>query len=135
MAHLAQWGAGAALADDTRERVCASSVLAVISVKGRALRDYARGGSAAESVWITAQQHGLRVQPISPVFLYAQGHQEFRELSTSFASALHSLQSRFRQLAGTEPDESQVLALRLFDGPDTSVPSRRSRCRIRSLVE
>jgi molybdopterin/thiamine biosynthesis adenylyltransferase len=135
MAHLAQWGAGAALADDTRERVCASSALAVISVKGRALRDYARGGSAAESVWITAQQHGLRVQPISPVFLYAQGHQEFRELSTSFASALDSLQSRFRQLAGTEPDESQVLALRVFDGPDTSVPSRRSRCRIRSLVE
>ena len=29
------------------------------------------GGAAVELVWIIAQQQGLAVQPVSPVFLYA----------------------------------------------------------------
>ena len=37
MAYLAQWNAGAALGEDTRRRVLASSALAVISVAGRNL--------------------------------------------------------------------------------------------------
>jgi len=43
MAHLAQWNAGAALGDLTRDRVAAASALAVITVTGSRLSDYARG--------------------------------------------------------------------------------------------
>ena len=43
MAHLAQWNAGTALGEDTRRRVVASCAVAVISVPGGALTDYARG--------------------------------------------------------------------------------------------
>jgi molybdopterin/thiamine biosynthesis adenylyltransferase len=125
MSMLAEWDAGAALGADMRARVTASSALAVVTTRGRSLTDYARGGSAVEAVWITAQDRGLAVQPISPVFLYAHGDDELRELSPTFAAALRDLQSEFRTLTRTAPDEAQVLVLRLADAPPTSVRSRR----------
>jgi hypothetical protein len=125
MAMLAEWDAGAALGADTRARLVASSALAVVSTPGRTLTDYARGGSAVEAVWITAQDQGLAVQPISPVFLYAHSDDELRKLSPTFATALHELQSEFRRLAGSTPEEAQVLVLRLADAPPPSVRSRR----------
>ena len=102
MTHLAQWNAGSALSEDTRDRISASSALATITVPGWGLRDYARGGAAAEVVWIIAQQRGLSVQPVSPVFLYARDRTEFDELSPQFADELIALQRDFRALAGTD---------------------------------
>lgn len=125
MANLAAWNGGSALGDDTYERVSASAALGVISVSGRSLTDYARGGSAAESVWITAQQHGLAVQPVSPVFLYAHDDEDLRELSPAFAGDLRNLQYNFRKLANTAADESQALVLRFSRAPRPSVASRR----------
>jgi hypothetical protein len=132
VAQLAEWDAGGALVADTRARVSASAALAVLSVHGDTLTDYARGGSAVEAVWIAAQQHGLAVQPIAPVFLYARNPDELRELSPTFAPSLHELQCSLRHLADTGPDESLVLVLRLFNAPRTSVRSRRNRHRIHS---
>jgi len=125
MANLAAWHAGSALGDDTYERVTASAAIGVISVSGQSLTDYARGGSAAESVWITAQQHGLAVQPVSPAFLYAHDDGDLRELSPAFAGELRDLQYNFRKLANTETTESQVLVLRFSRAPRPSVASRR----------
>lgn len=133
MTHLAQWNAGGALSEDTRDRISASSALATITVPGCALRDYARGGAAAELVWIIAQQRGLSVQPVSPVFLYARDRAEFDELSLQFAEELIALQRDFRALAGTPSDRSAALILRFTAGPRASVPSRRSVDRARVL--
>jgi molybdopterin/thiamine biosynthesis adenylyltransferase len=132
MAHLAQWAAGTALGDDAHDRVCASSALGVATVQGRRLTDYARGGSAAEAMWILAQQHGLSVQPLSPVFLNAQNDDDLVELSPTFAASLGRLQHDFRDLAGTGPGESQVLVLRFSHAPPTSVRSRRAVHRVLS---
>jgi molybdopterin/thiamine biosynthesis adenylyltransferase len=130
MAYLAQWDGGTALGEDTRRHVLASSAVAVIAVPADTLSDYARGGSAAEAVWITAQQRGLAVQPISPVFLYARSMAELAELSTSFGDELAELQKEFRQLVRMPPDGFPALVLRLaFSGP-ASVRSRRSPGRI-----
>jgi molybdopterin/thiamine biosynthesis adenylyltransferase len=125
MAYLAQWEAGTALGDDAHDRVCASSALGVATVQGHRLTDYARGGSAVEAMWILAQQHGLAVQPLSPVFLNAQNHDDLDELSPTFAASLDRLQRDFRDLAGTGPGESQVLVLRFSHAPPASVRSRR----------
>lgn len=133
MTFLAQWDAGSALGEDTRDRISASSALVVITVPGRDLRDYARGGAAVELVWIVAQQHGLSVQPVSPVFLYASDRTEFNELSPQFADELTQLQRDFHELVGIPSDHSAVLVLRFTDGPSTSVPSRRSVDRARVL--
>ena len=133
MAHLARWDAGSALGEDTRYRTLASSALAVVSVAGGTLTDYALGGSATEATWIVAQQRGLTVQPVSPVFLYARDAEDLAELSTPFAAELVKLQQEFRQLTCTPGDHVPVLVLRLaFSGP-ASVRSRRTLERIRWL--
>jgi molybdopterin/thiamine biosynthesis adenylyltransferase len=125
MANIAAWDAGTALGDDTYARVTASAAVGVISVRGQTLTDYARGGSAAESVWIAAQQHGIAVQPVSPAFLYAHGDEDLHELSPAFAGDLADLQYNFRKLANTEAGESQVLVFRFSRAPRPSVGSRR----------
>jgi hypothetical protein len=122
---LAAWDAGSALGDDTYDRVKASSAVGVVSVSGQSLTDYARGGSAAESVWVTAQQHGLAVQPVSPAFLYVHNDEDLRELSPAFAGELADLQYNFRKLANTTAGESQVLVFRFSRAPRPSVGSRR----------
>jgi hypothetical protein len=102
-----------------------SSCLAVVYTTGRALTDYARGGSAVEAVWIVAQQHGLAVQPISPVFLYAHDDGDLEKLSPTHASALARSRSDFRELSAIEPDETLALVLRFARAPATSVRSQR----------
>ena len=94
-------------------------------MRGRTLLDYARGGSAMEAVWVVAQQHRIAVQPVSPVFLYAQNDDELKELSPTHASELATLRIEFTDLVGLAPEESAVLVLRLFHGPAPSVRSRR----------
>jgi hypothetical protein len=116
MAALATWNAGHALGDDIRKRVRSASALAVLTVEGEDLIDFARGGSAVEAVWVEAHRHGLAVQPVSPVFLHALHAEERRALSPPFAAALDRLQAEFRTLAGTRPGEAQVLVLRLVHG-------------------
>ncbi|MGV0837253.1 Rv1355c family protein [Mycolicibacterium thermoresistibile] len=125
MATLTDWDAGDALGDYTRERIRASSALAVVTVDGREPTDYLRGGSALEAVWVRAQQRGLAVHPVSPLFLYAHEDAELKALSPHFASSLVRLRREFRDLAGTGADESQIIVLRLFEAPPASVRSRR----------
>lgn len=131
MAHLADWNAGSALGDDMRDRVLASSALAIVTTTGNTLRDYATGGSAVEAAWICAQQHGLAVQPVSPVFLYAHTTAELEELSAPFAAELGQLQREFATLTQLASDESITLILRLTVAPPASLPSRRSAGRVR----
>jgi molybdopterin/thiamine biosynthesis adenylyltransferase len=133
MDHLLHWHAGTALGADTRRRIIASSGLAVIAVPGITLTDYARGGSAVEAVWITAQQHGLAVQPIVPAFLYAVDAKDFKELSTSFERELEELQSEFRRLVGMPAGTLPALVLRLTFSEPASVRSHRSLDRVSLL--
>lgn len=132
MACLAEWNAGTALGDGMREEVLGSSALAVLTVAGGRLRDYVRGGSAVEAVWIVAQREGLAVRPLSPVFLHARNAADLHELSADFAGELERLQDDFVRLTATDPDESIVLVLRLTTAPPASVSSRRSLSRVRS---
>ena len=139
MAHLAEWDGGDVLGDDMRDRIRASSALATITVAGERLSDYARGGSAAEAVWILAQREGLSVQPLSPVFLHARSTRELTRVSPHFGDELARLQGDFARLIETDPQEATVLALRFSAAPPASVQSRRSVSRVhlgnRSLRE
>lgn len=125
MAELARWNAGSVLGESTRRQMSASSAMAVISVSGGSLADYVRGGSAVEAVWITAQQRGLAVQPVSPIFLYARGTGDFTEVSAAYADQLRYLQEEFGQLAGLPTDASIALLLRIAVSEPASVRSLR----------
>jgi molybdopterin/thiamine biosynthesis adenylyltransferase len=133
MAQLARWNVGSVLGEDTGRRISASSALAVISVAGGSLADYARGGSAVEAVWIIAQQHGLAIQPISPVFLYARDAEDLAGLSTAFADDLGELQQKFRELVRIPATASPALMLRVAVAAPASVRSRRTIERVRLL--
>ena len=134
MAYLAAWDAGTTLGADTRDRVRASSALGIVTVPGEKLTDYARGGAAAEAVWILAQQRGLAVQPISPMFVHAREDSDLRTLSDKFASTLGDLQRQFADVSGLRPDDVPVIVLRFTQAPAASVRSRRSEGRIRSRL-
>ncbi len=125
MARLAQWQAGEALGQDVTERVLSSSALGVVTIAGHTLTDYARAGAAVEAVWVAAEQHGMGVQPVSPVFLYAHGDRDLDELAAEHVAELRDLQGQFRSLTGTGPDEAQALVLRFSHAPGASVRSRR----------
>jgi molybdopterin/thiamine biosynthesis adenylyltransferase/nitroreductase len=125
MALLAQWNAGDSLGDNIAKRVRGGSALGIITVAGHELADFARGGAAAEAIWIAAQQRGLAVQPISPVYLHAVHDEELWKLSPSFAPTLLRLQADLRRLADTRPEESHVLVLNLAHAGPASVRSRR----------
>lgn len=125
MAHLDEWDLGEALGSDTRDRIQASSCLAVVSTTGWALTDYARAGAAVEAVWVLAQQRGIAVQPVSPVFLYAHDDEDLATLSPTRGSTLRRLSSEFRALSAIGPDESIALVLRFSEAPATAVRSRR----------
>lgn len=125
MARLAQWDAGHALGEDVTKRVLGSSGLGVVTMAGHTLTDYARGGAAVEAVWIAAQLHGIGIQPVSPVFLYAHDDGDLAELAAQHVPELRSLQQQFRDLTGTEPGEGQALVLRFIHAPRPSVRSRR----------
>jgi hypothetical protein len=131
MAHLAQWNAGTALGDFTRDRVSTASGLGVVTVTGTRLTDFARGGSSAEAVWICAEQHGLAVQPISPVFLYARTSDELSALSAEFSGELARLKSDFRDLARVDTADELVLVMRFTAADRPPVTSRRNRDRIK----
>ncbi|HEY5843556.1 MAG TPA: Rv1355c family protein [Mycobacterium sp.] len=134
MAYLAAWDAGTTLGADTRDRVRASSALGIVTAPGEKLTDYARGGAAAEAVWILAQQRGLAVQPISPMFVHAREDSDLRTLSDKFASTLGDLQRQFADVCGLRPDDVPVIVLRFTQAPAASVRSRRSEGRIRSRL-
>jgi molybdopterin/thiamine biosynthesis adenylyltransferase len=125
MDHLARWNAGSVLGEGTRRQVAASSALAVISVAGGSLTDYARGGSAAEAVWITAQQRGIAVQPMSPIFLYARGIDDLDRVSTDFGKELSALQEEFGRLVGIGPEDAVALVLRFAVSEPATVRSLR----------
>lgn len=134
MAELVSWGggAGAALGDNTRERMNSSSAIAVLTVDADRPADYVRGGMALEHLWIRAERYGLGVHPVSPVFLYARDDADRRTLSPTFADELGVLQQQFGTVVGMAPSEAPILVLRLSHG--TALPPARSRRLDRDIV-
>jgi hypothetical protein len=126
MALLADWDAGSALGENTRDQVVSSSALAVVTVEGSAPADFVRGGAAVEAVWLGAEEYGLAVHPTSPVFLYAVDPEDLTTLSPRYADELARLRTSFRRTVGLAEGESVALVLRLSH---TDVVAPRSRRR------
>lgn len=125
MARLADWNLGRALGQPTRDRVLASSAVVVITAPDRSPPGWVQAGQAVEACWIAAQAEGLAVQPISPVFLFANTDEDFVELSPRYADDLATLAAAFRDAVGLV-DEPLALVLRLAQNPSPTVVSRRA---------
>lgn len=125
MQKLADWNVGRALGEPTRDRILASSAVAIVTAPDRTPAGWIQAGQAVEAFWIAAEAAGLAVQPISPVFLFAETAAQFRELSPHYADDLAALSTAFRAAVGL-PDQPLALILRLGQNPPPSVLSRRT---------
>jgi hypothetical protein len=126
MEHLADWRAGQGLGARTRAVVGSSSALAVVTVPRSDPAWYVRGGSAVERMWLTAELHGLAVQPVSPVFLYAVDEKDFLRLGGErHVDTLFDLSKRFNEFWDLDDDEHVALLLRLSHAPPPSTRSAR----------
>ncbi|MGW4353049.1 Rv1355c family protein [Nocardia sp. NPDC004582] len=131
MTLLRSWAGGVALVEGTRDKVRSSSAVAVLTFPEPAPGDpaelaaYARAGEALQRVWIDAERHGLAVQPVSPLFLFARRPEELRAVSPEFADTLASLQGRFVDLMGVPRQETMASILRLGYAAEPTVRSRR----------
>ncbi|MFE3259486.1 Rv1355c family protein [Nocardia sp. NPDC059229] len=125
------WQGGIALGDSIRDRVRTASALAVVTFPAPAPDDaselaaYARAGVAMQRVWVEAERHGLAVQPVSPIFLYARRPGELHTVSPEFADTLTSIQDRFLDVLGVPEQETVAVVLRLGYAAKVTVRSRR----------
>jgi molybdopterin/thiamine biosynthesis adenylyltransferase len=126
MEHLADWRAGQALGGRTFATVGSSSALAVVTVPRADAIWYVRGGAAVERFWLTAEFHGLAVQPVSPVFLYAVDEKDYLELGGErHVDALFGLSRRFNALWDLDDGERVALLFRITHAAAPAVRSAR----------
>ncbi len=124
--HLADWRAGQALGLRMHFTAASSSALAVVTIRRPDPASYVRGGSAVERLWLTAELHGLAVQPVSPLFIYAVDDKDFFDLGGERnLDAIFSLSQRFRALWEFDPEERVALLVRLAHAPPPTVRSGR----------
>jgi molybdopterin/thiamine biosynthesis adenylyltransferase len=126
MGHLSDWRAGSALGLRMQASVVTSSALAMITVPRADPTWYVRGGAAMERFWLSAEMHGLAVQPASPVFLYAVDEADMRVLAGErHLDEMYTLSERFHQFWGLSDGETAVMVFRIFQAPPPSVHSVR----------
>jgi molybdopterin/thiamine biosynthesis adenylyltransferase len=126
MAHLSDWRAGSALGMRMQASVMTSSALAMITVPRADPMWYLRGGSAMERFWLSAEMHGLAVQPTSPVFLYAVDESDMLVMAGErYLDEMHNLSERFHEFWGLGDGETAILVFRVFQAPPPSVHSVR----------
>jgi hypothetical protein len=100
--------------------------VAVVSVPRTDPAWYVRGGAAVERLWLTAELHGLAVQPVSPVFLYAVDDKDLLRLGGErHVETIHGLSQRFHDFWDLDNGEEATLLLRLSHAPPPSTRSAR----------
>jgi molybdopterin/thiamine biosynthesis adenylyltransferase/nitroreductase len=126
MAHLSDWRVGSALGMRMQASVMTSSALAMITVPRADPMWYLRGGAAMERFWLSAEMHGLAIQPASPVFLYAVDEADMRLMAGErYLDEMHNLSERFHEFWGLSDGESAVMVFRVFQAPPPTVHSVR----------
>jgi hypothetical protein len=126
MGHLADWRAGSALGMRTQASIMTSSALAMITVPHADPMWYLRGGAAMERFWLSAEMHGLAMQPASPVFLYVVDEKDMLALAGErYLDEMHALAERFHDFWGLNDGETAIMVFRVFQAPPPTVHSIR----------
>ncbi len=126
MAHLVDWRAGQMLGLRTQLLVGTSSALAAITIPRADPLWYVRAGAAIERFWLSAQLHGLAVQPVAPIFLYATDDGDLLSLGGErHLDHMHSLRGRFATLWDLDDGEAVTMVLRVSHAVPASTQSIR----------
>ncbi|MEE2059649.1 Rv1355c family protein [Rhodococcus artemisiae] len=130
---LDDWDLGGGLGRITRDRVRGSAALVVVLTEGGAASDYVHAGTVVESVWVRAQALGLAVQPVSPIFMYADTLADLDRLSHRHAGSLDALRKKFGVSLGVADDDRIALVMRIGRARYAPDRSRRRPDRVRYI--
>jgi molybdopterin/thiamine biosynthesis adenylyltransferase len=126
MEHLVDWRGGETLGLRTRAMVSSSSGLAIITVPRADPTWYVRGGAAIERFWLSAEMHGLAIQPVSPLFLYATDEKDLVGLGGErHLDEMYELSQRFNKVWDLEDGETMAMVMRVIHAAPPSVRSVR----------
>ena len=126
MGHLVDWRGGQVLGMRTQAIVNSSSALALITVPRADPSWYVRGGAAVERFWLSAELHGLSLQPVSPLFLYATDEADLVSLGGErHLDEMYELSQRFNKAWDLEEGETMAMVMRVIHAPPPSVHSIR----------
>jgi hypothetical protein len=126
VSHLAEWRAGQALGFRTHLSVGSSSAMAIVTVPRSDPMWYVRGGAAMEQFWLAAEKEGLAIQPVSPLFIYANDERELLEIGGErHLDEMHRLQRRLREMLALEDGETMVMVMRVLHASPPAVHSIR----------
>ena len=126
MDNLREWRGGKLLEMRSKIAVATSSALAVVTVPRTEPLWYVRAGAAMERLWMVAEGAGLSVQPVSPLYLYANDEADMIGLAGERrADELLQHAENYRALWHLGPFDAMAMVLRLFYSPPPSVRSIR----------
>ena len=126
MKQLADLEGGKALGDYNKDRILSSSAMVVLTATGDSDLDYVIGGKAMQHFWLIAEQNGLSVQPISPIFLYANNDEDIQNLmQQEYQSEVVDLRQRFSKLLNIAENEYPILVLKLSYADESKFRSLR----------
>ena len=126
MESLRDWRAGRILGLRTQAAVTNSAGLMVVTVPRAEPLWYVRAGAAMERLWLVGDSMGLAMQPVSPLYLFANTEEELIELGGE--RRLHELSEhsdQFRELWGIADTEALGMVFRVFHADAPSVHSIR----------
>lgn len=126
MESLRDWRAGRILGLRTQAAVTNSAGLMVVTVPRAEPLWYVRAGVAMQRLWLVGDSMGLAMQPVSPLYLFANTEEELIELGGE--RRLHELSEhsdQFRDLWGIADTEALGMVFRVFHADAPSVHSIR----------
>ncbi len=126
MDNLRDWRAGRILGLRTQAAVTNSAGLMVVTAPRAEPQWYVRAGAAMERLWLLGESMGLAMQPVSPLYLFANNEEELIELGGE--RRLHELSEhseQFRDLWGIADTEALGMVFRVFHAEAPSVHSIR----------
>lgn len=126
MNHLSDWREGRVLGLRTQAAVNTSSGLMLVTVPRAEPHWYVRAGAAMERLWLLGEQHGLAMQPLIPLYLFANSEQDLVELGGERRlDHLIEHSERFRQTWNMADTEAPSMVFRVFHADAPSVHSIR----------
>ncbi|MBW4030531.1 MAG: Rv1355c family protein [Acidobacteria bacterium] len=126
MDNLREWRAGRVLGLRTQAAINSSSGVMMLTVPRVEPQWYVRAGAAMERLWLLGESLGLAMQPVIPLYMFANSEEELIELGGE--RRLHELSEqseRFREAWNISDNEAPSMVFRVFQAEAPSVHSIR----------
>ncbi len=126
MSNLSRWEAGSRLGDLSRSWLAASEGLVVLIATGNEAGAYVAGGQCLQHLWLSSEEMGVAIHPMSPPWLYANNADEARTTAPAdTADLLWSLRVKALDRCSIPPGAPLLTTFRVTKVEKSAYRSRR----------